>query len=81
MPDSQIEVTIKLFAYYRDGRFDTHKAKYRAGTRINDIIRIHDIDLKKDPLGILLVNGRHAKLEDFLHNGDVISIFPMLGGG
>jgi molybdopterin converting factor small subunit len=81
MPESDIEVTVKLFAYYRDGRFDSLKSKYSAGTRISDIFSIHKIDLEKDPLGVLLLNGVHAEPQDTLHDGDVVSIFPMLGGG
>ena len=31
--------------------------------------------------GLRLVNGLHAALEDELHAGDEVSLFPPLGGG
>lgn len=81
MTDNKIEITIKLFAYYRDGRFDVKTEKYSDGITVQQIIDSIGLDLLNDPLGILLVNGCHAKPDDILHNGDTISIFPMLGGG
>jgi molybdopterin converting factor small subunit len=81
MDDNKIEVTIKLFAYYRDGKFDTKTEKYPVGTTIQQVMDSIGLDLLNDPLGILLVNGCHAKPSDTLHNNDTISIFPMLGGG
>ena len=76
-----IDVTVKLFAHYRNGRYETRKETYPEGTRVGDIVRALGVDTENDPVGILLVNGRHARWGDVLRDGDTLSIFPMLGGG
>jgi molybdopterin converting factor small subunit len=76
-----MEVCIKLFAHYRNGRYAERMEKVADGTTVSTIIRELGVDQPDDPIGILLINGRHAKRDDVLRNNDVLSIFPMLGGG
>jgi molybdopterin converting factor small subunit len=32
-------------------------------------------------LGVVMVNGRHAPLEQELQDGDNLALFPLVGGG
>jgi len=76
-----MDVTVKLFANYRQGRYETSRESLREGSTVGHILDSLKLDLENDPIGILLVNGRHASPEQKLSGGDVVSIFPMLGGG
>lgn len=74
-------ITVKLFAQYREGRFKAEVRQYPEGTKAIDIIKELGIDEEALPLGVLLVNGRHQEELVELKEGDVLSLFPKVGGG
>ena len=39
------------------------------------------LGIPRDEIGILMVSGRHAELDQQAAPGDTISIFPPVGGG
>ena len=81
MKNNSIEVTVKLFAQYREGRFKVDTKIYPSNTTAGEIVR--DIGINEDelPIGVLMVNGRHVGKEHILKDGDNFSIFPKVGGG
>jgi molybdopterin synthase sulfur carrier subunit len=74
-----MQITVKLFATFRVGRFKAEDRNYPEGTDCRHIVA--DVGLKEEELGIVLVNGRHAPLEQKLLEGDALSLFPLVGGG
>jgi len=74
-----MKVTVKLFASFRSGRFDIETVDYPAGTSVADVA--DRLKLPQSELGIMLVNNRHVKLERVLVEGDILALFPLLGGG
>ncbi len=74
-------ITVKLFAQYRERRFKAEVRQYPEGTKAIDIIKELGIDKEALPLGVLLVNGRHKEEFVELKEGDVLSLFPKVGGG
>lgn len=72
-------VTVKLFATFRVGRFKVEERDYPAGTTSGQVVA--DIGLQESELGIVLVNSRHVALTQELKEGDVLSLFPLVGGG
>jgi molybdopterin converting factor small subunit len=74
-----MNVTVKLFASFRAGRFDIETVEYPAGTTVADVA--DRLKLPQSELGIMLVNSRHVKLEHILVEGDTLALFPLLGGG
>lgn len=73
-------VTVKLFAQYREGRFKVEERAYQEGISAQEII--DELGVAKElPLGVLMVNGRHKSQSYLLKEGDVISLFPKVGGG
>ena len=74
-----MNITIKLFASFRTGRFEIDTADYPAGTTVADIA--DSLKLPRTELGIMMVNNRHVKLEHVLLEGDRLALFPLLGGG
>jgi molybdopterin converting factor small subunit len=75
-----MEITVKLFAYFRDGRFkEAASSVYEPGTTPADVINSLAID--PDDVGVIMVNNRHAAAEYELQQNDVLAIFPKIGGG
>jgi molybdopterin converting factor small subunit len=75
-----MEVTVKLFAYFRDGRFKEAASTFLGeGTTPQDVIQSLKIDM--DDVGVIMVNNRHAATDYCLQPDDVLAIFPRIGGG
>ena len=74
-----MNITVKLFATFRTGRFTIEPRDYPEGTTVADVVR--DLNLAEKELGIMLVNSRHVKLDHRLAAGDTLALFPLLGGG
>ncbi len=72
-------VTVKLFATFRDGRFEKEPRDCPPGTTIDSILK--DLRIPIDLVGVLMVNNRHAFPDRVLQPGDVLAIFPLVGGG
>ena len=75
-----MEITIKLFAHFRDGRFkEAASRSVASGTTPADIVSSLGIDL--DEVGVIMVNNRQTAMDYHLQQDDVLSIFPRIGGG
>jgi len=74
-----MQVTVKLFASFRTGRTPIEICDYPAGTAVADVVARLGIPVAD--LGIMLVNHRHVHLDRELADGDILAIFPLLGGG
>ena len=72
-------VTIKLFASFQKGRFAVETREYPPSTTVEDIV--NDLHIPKVEIGVLMVNGRHVDLDHCPDGGDVLAIFPVIGGG
>ena len=81
MKNDSIEITVKLFAQYREGRFKVDKKIYPSGITAGEIVKDIGINENDLPIGVLMVNGRHVEKEHILQNGNIFSIFPKVGGG
>jgi molybdopterin converting factor small subunit len=74
-----MQLTVKLFAYFRDNRFKRKDMAFPHGATVADIIRSFDIDLKE--VGVTMINSRHCALDQVPEEGDQLAIFPAIGGG
>ena len=74
-----MELTVKLFATLRENRGKIVHLNVEEGCTIRKVT--DGLDIPEKEIAILLRNGRDALLEDFLEEGDVLSIFPPVGGG
>lgn len=74
-----MKLTIKLFANFREGRFDIAEGEYAEGITVGQIV--DQLELPQEKLGILMVNSRHVKLERVMSEGETLAIFPLVGGG
>ncbi len=71
--------TVKLFASFQDGRFEISQLEKPDGARVVNVV--DDLRIPQGEIGIMMVDGRHVELDSPLHTGDVLAIFPKIGGG
>lgn len=74
-----MQVTVKLFATFRDGRFKEKSWELADGTVVQDVLV--QLQIEPSEVAILLVNGRDAKAQTELRDGDTLALFPPVGGG
>lgn len=74
-----IDITVKLFAYFRDDRFKIQTMNIKKGTTVGDIVDSLNID--REEVGVLMINSRHTEFENEPVEHDILAIFPVVGGG
>ena len=74
-----MRITVKLFATFRNNRFKITQQDTPERTVCRSIIL--GLGLTEEEIGVVMVNGRHAIIEHILHEGDILSLFPLVGGG
>lgn len=72
-------VEIRLFATFREGREKTYQMESDKLEKASDVLDI--LKIPYTDVAICLINGFHAKLQDSIKDGDIIAIFPPVGGG
>jgi molybdopterin synthase sulfur carrier subunit len=72
-------VTVRLFATLQEGRFVEAPRDYPLGASVATIVG--DLSIPDEEIGVVFVNGRNAELDRVISSGDVVSIFPPIGGG
>ena len=72
-------IEVRFFATLRDGRGKVTQIHAEEASTAGDILRRFAIPAEE--VAILLINGFHSKPEDPVKDGDIISLFPPVGGG
>lgn len=74
-----MNITVKLFATLRAYNDKEFAYEVDEGLMIEDVIE--QLNLPKDEVTIMMVNGRSKGLDYRLVDGDVLALFPAVGGG
>lgn len=74
-----INVEIRLFATFREDREKKYFFELPEKTNILDILNKLNID--REEASLILLNGIDGDVDRELKNGDVLSLFPPVGGG
>ena len=74
-----MEITVRLYLTFRTGRFRSEARQYPAGATVAAVAR--QLALADTEIGMVLINDRQAELEQELNPGDILSLFPVVGGG
>ena len=72
-------IEVRFFATLRSGRGKITEISAGEVSTAGDILRRFDIPAEE--VAILLINGFHSKPGDPVKDGDIISLFPPVGGG
>lgn len=74
-----MRVTVRLHGLFRSGRFKEEVRELPPGLTARTLAeRLH---IPVGLVGIVLIGETHARLDDPLSDGDVVSLLPMMGGG
>jgi len=74
-----MQITVSLHGIFRIDRFKKEIHEYPDGSSAQKVI--DDLQIPVKLLGIILINGTHAKAEDILQEGDTLMLLPLLEGG
>lgn len=74
-----MQITIKLHAHFRTGRFKEAVHQYPDGTSIRAVLK--ELKIPEETPGIVLVNGMRMGLDLELCEGDTLTLFPLVAGG
>ena len=72
-------IEVRLFATLREGRGKVQMLNASDFATAGDIIR--HLDIPMEEVAILLVNGFHKKPGEPVKDGDIVALFPPVGGG
>ena len=72
-------IEVRLFAGLRQGRQKVYEMEPGSVHTVQDIMDRLSIDRRE--VNILLINGFHQKPETPVKDGDIVAIFPPVGGG
>ena len=73
-----MQVTVKLFAEFREGRFEVESSEVADQSRVTDVVQ--SLNISPDQVKICLVNGRDTGIDYVIQNGDTVALFPPVGG-
>ncbi|MBW2185724.1 MAG: molybdopterin synthase sulfur carrier subunit [Desulfuromonadales bacterium C00003068] len=74
-----MKVTIKLFAQFRNERFKIEQRELPDAMTCLDIVAT--LAIAESEIGVVMINSRHVPLTQTLNEGDVLALFPLVGGG
>jgi len=72
-------VEVRLFATFREGRQNKYFLELDDGTTVLDVLNL--LNINPEEASIILINGKNVDVTKVLSNGDVLSLFPPVGGG
>ena len=72
-------IEVRLFATLRQGRQKVYQVEYSSVKTVQDIMDV--LDVPRSEVNIMLINGFHQKPETEVKDGDIVSLFPAVGGG
>lgn len=74
-----MEIEVRLFASFRKGRWKSKRLSMDSSVQIMDILAL--LQINKEEIGMILVNGGYQTTEYKLNDGDILAIFPPVAGG
>ncbi|APH15497.1 thiS family protein [Clostridium sporogenes] len=75
-----MKIEVRLFAYFRAGRDKKYFMEINE-ENITPRYILEKLNIQVEEVAILLINGRDGKVDILLKDGDVVSLFPPVGGG
>ncbi len=74
-----MQVTVRLVGVFRIDRFREERRCYPETATVRDIVC--ELGIPLSLLGIVLINGSHAAIDDQFRDGDTITLLPFIDGG
>ena len=74
-----MNVEVRLFALLRQDRFRQQEMALPDPLTLAELAG--QLQIPREQIGMRLINGRHAEPDQTLADGDVVALFPAVGGG
>lgn len=74
-----MKITLKLFATLRDYGENISEIEIPLNAIPSDVVE--QLNIPKEEVSIIMINNRRLTQEVPLHEGDVLALFPPVGGG
>lgn len=74
-----MKIEVRLFATFRHGREKKQFIEFEEAADVREVI--DKLKIEEEEVAILLINGRDGEFDRKLVDGDVLSLFPPVGGG
>ncbi|HSN58160.1 MAG TPA: MoaD/ThiS family protein [Clostridiaceae bacterium] len=74
-----MNVEVRLFATFREGREKKYILELPQESNILTVLDM--LKIKEEDVSILLLNGRDGDVSRLLKDGDILALFPPVGGG
>lgn len=72
-------IEVRVFATLRQGRDKVSMLPPESFSTAGDIL--NHLGIPAEEVSILLINGFHKRAEDPVKDGDILALFPPVGGG
>lgn len=72
-------IEVRLYATLREGRGKIVMLEPEKAANARAVLNLLEIPV--EDVAILLINGFHRRPEDTVKDGDVLALFPPVGGG
>ena len=72
-------IEIRLFATFREGREKIYYMEAEKIKKVSDALEI--LRIPEEEVAVCLINGRHSKVDTEVKDGDILAVFPPVGGG
>ena len=72
-------IEIRLFATFREGREKINYMEAEKIKKVSDALEI--LRIPEEEVAICLINGRHSTVDTEVKDGDILAVFPPVGGG
>ncbi len=74
-----MDIKVRLFATLREGRSKELMLQLEETPSVEKVLT--ELEIDERDVAILLINGRDGAIDQILTEGDVVSLFPPVGGG
>jgi molybdopterin converting factor small subunit len=74
-----MEIEVRLFAGLRKYKNEKNRIRLEEGTSVGGLLE--KIGIPPAEVAIILVDGRHARRDRPLREGETVSLFPAIAGG
>lgn len=72
-------IEVRVFATLRQGRDKVTMLEPQGIACAGDVLK--KLNIPREEVSILLINGFHQKPEASVKDGDIVALFPPVGGG
>ncbi len=74
-----MQVTVELFSYFRQGRFEKSIVELSQGATVTDLLL--QLQINPTEVGVIVIDGTISPAGTRLESGNHVTFIPIIGGG